>query len=308
MREERLLGELLGKQSLRAIFAMMGSVALLTLNDALIKSLAQTYPAGEVMFFRAAFIMPWIFLLAHHEGGLHTLRVISFRGQALRGVFVIGGTFLFINALMFLPLADAIAITFTGPIFITALAPLILRETVGWRRWVSVLAGFAGVLIMVRPGYSALQWAFLLPLGTALCEGFRDLITRRISQTEKTVAVLFFSTVVTLFAGLATAIFGWPPFRLQDLWIFALSGLLSAGAHYLIIEAFRLGEATLVAPFKYTSMVWAVLFGFLFFGDLPDLWTLVGAAIVILASMYILHRGTRFMRRSGGTIGPSSRL
>ena len=101
---------------------------------------------------------------------------------------------------------------------------------------------------------------------------------------------------------------GWPAFRQQDLWTFALSGLLLAGANYLMIDAFRHGEAALVAPFKYTSMVWAVLFGFLVFGDLPDVWTLAGASIVILAGLYILHRETRFRRRPVTATGPSARL
>ena len=241
MTQKRALGEVLDAQSMRGIFAMVVSAALLTLNDALIKSLVQYYPAGEVMFIRAVFIMPWVFLLARYGGGLHMLRVNNFGGQALRSLFGLGNTFLFINALAFLPLADAIAIAFTGPLFITALAPLVLGETVGWRRWLSVLVGFAGVLIMVRPGYGVLQWAVLLPLGAALCDGSRDLITRRISQTETTAAVLLVSTSATLVAGLATATLGWPPFRPQDLWVFALSGLLNTGAHYFMIEAFRLG-------------------------------------------------------------------
>ena len=308
MTQERDVGDAIGAQSLRAIFAMLAGGALLTLNDALIKSLAQTYPVGEVMFIRAAFVMPWIFLLARRDGGLHMLRINSVRGQALRSACVICSSFLFINGLTFLPLADAIAISFTGPLFITAMAPLVLGETVGWRRWLSVLAGFAGVLLMLRPGNGTLQWAVLLPLGAALFGGTRDLITRRISQTESTVAVLFVTTCVVMLAGLATAAFGWPAFRPQDLWTFALSGLLIAGAHYLMIEAFRLGEAALVAPFKYTSMVWAVLFGFLVFGELPDVWTLAGAGVVILSGLYILHRETRFRRRPVTAIGPSARL
>jgi drug/metabolite transporter (DMT)-like permease len=308
MAQERDVSNAPGAQSLRAILAMMVGVALLTLNDALIKSLAQTYPVGELMFVRGAFVMPWVFLLAWRDGGLHMLRVKSVSGQALRSAFVIVSAFLFLAGLTFLPLADAIAITFAGPLFITAMAPLVLGETVGWRRWLSVLAGFAGVLLMLRPGNGTLQWAALLPLGAALCGGARDLITRRISQTESTVAVLFVTTSVVMLAGLATAALGWPAFRQQDLWTFALSGLLMAGAHYLMIEAFRQGEAALVAPFKYTSMVWAVLFGFLAFGDLPDVWTLAGASIVILAGLYILHREMRFRRRPVTATGPSARL
>ncbi len=264
--------------AMRGIVCMLLGGILLGLNDALIKTLALGYPVGELLFVRGAFVMPWVMILAYRAGGLRSLRVINVKGQAWRGVLVIAGSFLFVNGLRYLPLADAIAISFTGPLFITAMAPYALGEHVGWRRRGAVLAGFLGVLIMARPGGEALQWAVLLPLGAALCGGVRDLITRRIARSETTVSMLFVTTAVVMLAGLATALFGWAPLRGPDLWVFASSGVLVAGAHYLMIEAFRLAEAALVAPFKYTSMVWAVLFGYLIFGDLPDAWTVAGAA------------------------------
>ena len=280
----------------RGIACMLLGVVLLCLNDALIKSLTLHYPVGELLFLRGVFICPWILILAYRAGGLRSLRVRNVKGQAWRGLCVIASSFLFVTGLRYLPLADAIAISFTGPLFITALAPYALGERVGWRRRGAVLAGFLGVLIMARPGGTALQWAVLLPLGAALCGGVRDLITRRIARTETTVAVLMVTTSVVMLAGLATAPWGWAPLRGPDLWVFAATGALVAGAHYLMIEAFRLAEAALVAPFKYTSMVWAVLFGYLIFGDLPDAWTLAGAAVVVLAGLYILHRETRHWR------------
>lgn len=295
-------------QTTRAILAMLAGAFLLTLNDGLIKSLAATYPAGEVMFVRGLFVLPWVFVLARRDGGLRLLRVNNIKAQGVRGLCVIASSFLFINGLVFLPLADAIAAAFTGPLFITAMAPLVLGEPVGWRRWLAVLAGFAGVLVMLRPGGGTLQWAILLPLGAALCGGTRDLITRRIAQTESSVALLLVTTASAMFAGLATSLLGWPDFQVEDLPTFALSGFLVAGAHYLMIEAFRHGEAALVAPFKYSSMVWAVLFGFLLFGELPDIWTLAGSAIVIFAGLYILRRETQLRRRPVTAVGPSARL
>lgn len=294
--------------TIRAIVCMLVGVALLSLNDALIKSLTSAYPVGQLLFVRGLFVLPWILLLALGNGGTRALRIGSFRGQALRGACVIGSSFLFVTGLAYLPLADAVAVAFTGPLFITAMAPMVLGEQVGWRRWLAVLTGFAGVLVMVRPGGEALQWAVLFPLGAALCGGVRDLITRRISRTETSVAVLLVTTSVVMLAGLTTAPFGWSVVRYGDLWIFAASGALIAGAHYLMIEAFRQGEAALVAPFKYTSMVWAVLFGFLFFADLPDGWTLFGAAMVILAGLYILHRETMRRRPPVSAGGPPARM
>ena len=295
-------------QAGRAVACMLGGSVLLTINDALIKSLTGDYPVGELLFVRSFFVMPWIFLIAWRNGGASSLRITSFKGPALRGICVIASSFLFITGLSYLPLADAIAAAFTGPLFITAMAPLVLGEKVGWRRWFAVLAGFAGVLFMVRPGSDTLQLAILFPIGAALCGGMRDLITRRITQTESSVAVLLVTTSIVMFAGLCTLPLGWVPMQIQHLPLFALSGLLIAGAHYSMIEAFRMGEAAVVAPFKYSSLIWAIALGFLIFGDLPDGWTLVGAAIVIGAGLYILHREAAQRKRPVTAVGPSARL
>lgn len=294
-----------------AIACMLVGAAVLTLNDALIKLLAGTYPTGEMLFIRGVFVWPWILLFVMRRGGLASLRIHNIKGQALRGACVIAGAFLFITGLRHLTLADAIAITFTGPLFITALAPLVLGEKVGWRRWLAVLVGFAGVLFMLRPGSAALQWAIIFPLGAAICGGLRDLITRRIAGTETTVALLAVTTTVVLFAGLATAPFiDWVQPRPADIATFAASGALIAVAHSLMIEAFRRGEATLVAPFKYSSLLWATLIGYLMFDELPDTWTLAGAVVIVLAGLYVLHRETLLKRRQPPVTatGPSARF
>jgi len=288
-------------QSSRAIFFMVIGTAILSLNDGLVKLLSEYYPVGQLLFIRSMLVLPWILVLAWMHGGLHTLRISSFKGQLLRGICVIGSAFLFVLALPYLPLAVAIAVAFTGPLFITAMAPVMLGEQVGWRRWMAVLGGFVGVLVMIRPGSETMQLAVLLPLMAALCGGMRDLITRRISQTETTLAVLLATVIAISLAGLASIPFGWVALRMEDLWIFAISGLLFPCAHYLIIDSFRNGEASLVAPFKYTSMVWAILFGFLLFGEIPDNWTLVGSGIVILAGLYIMRREAVLRRKPVAT-------
>lgn len=274
-----------------AIFCVLGGTAVLVLNDALIKTLAETYSTGQLLFVRGLFVWPWILLYAARAGGLGSLRIRNFQGHAVRGLCVIGSSFLFVTGLRHLSLADAIAISFTGPLFITAMAPFVLGETVGWRRWLAVSVGFAGVLFMLRPGGDALQWAVLFPLGAAICGGLRDLITRKISDTETTVAVLAVTTTVVLLAGLATAPFtAWVSLKTQDIWMFLVSGMLIAVAHTLMIEAFRRGEAALVAPFKYSSLLWGTIIGYLMFGDLPDIWTVVGALTIVLAGLYLFQR------------------
>lgn len=285
-------------QTIPAIACMVGAVAFLTTSDALIKSLSGTYPVGQLLFVRSVFVWPWIFLIALRYGGLHILRIKSTKGHFLRGLLVIASTFLFVTGLQYLPLATAISAIFMGPLFITAMAPLLLSERVGWRRWLAVLVGFIGVLIMVRPGTEAFQWAILFPIAGAMCGGLRDLITRRISQDESTLAMLAVTTVVIMIAGVATIPFGWSELRYQDLVTFAASGGLVCGGHYLMIDAFRRGEAGLVAPFKYTSLLWALLIGYFAFGELPDGSTLVGATIIVSAGLYVLYRETKLRQQA----------
>lgn len=283
-------------QAVPAIACMIGAVACLTASDALIKSMSSIYSVGQLLFIRSLFVWPWIVFFAIRQGGLRTLRLNSTKGHVVRGILVIASTFLFVAGLQFLPLATAIAAIFMGPLFITAMAPLILGERVGWRRWAAVSVGFLGVLVMVRPGTDAFQWALLFPIAGAMCGGLRDLITRRISQSENTLAMLAMTTLAIMVAGIVSIPFGWAEFRYEDLAKFAISGTLVTGGHYLMIDAFRRGEAGLVAPFKYTSLLWAIVIGYVAFGELPDHYTLVGATVIIAAGLYVFYRETQLRK------------
>ena len=291
------------EQALPAIACMVGAIACLTSSDAIVKSMSSSYPVGQLLFVRSIFVWPWIFLFAMHRGGLSALRLNSTRGHGLRGLLVIASTFLFVTGLQFLPLATAISAIFMGPLFITAMAPIILSERVGWRRWLAVVVGFIGVLVMVRPGTDAFQWAILFPIVGAMCGGLRDLITRRISQAESTLAMLSVTTIFIMLAGIVSIPFGWSELRPHDLVKFAVSGSLVCGGHYLMIDAFRRGEAGLVAPFKYTSLLWAIVIGYIAFGELPDGWTLAGAAIIVSAGLYVFYRETQLRRIRSAAIG-----
>ncbi len=276
----------------KAILCALAGGAVLTLNDGLVKTLAAEFPTGQVLAIRGMFIYFMIILFAIRMGGIHTAwQIRSWKGQTLRGFCVVGSSFCFVTGLSYLPLADAIAIAFAGPLFVTMLAPMMLGETVGWRRWAAVLVGFVGVLVIVRPGTTAFQWFAVFPLMASFLGGMRDLITRKVAAHETTVAVLFVTTTAVMAAGFSTWFFtDWVAVEWHHLKYFVGSGLLVGTAHYLLIEAFRLGEAALVSPFKYGNELWAVLFGYLLFGDLPDAATLLGAAVVSLSGLYILHR------------------
>lgn len=273
------------------LYSLLGGL-LLTANDAVLKWLTGDYPVGQLLFFRGLFVLLLITLFVWRLGSMETIRINSFRDQIQRAGFAFTSGFLFITGITYLPLADAIAITFAGPLFITILAAPMLGESVGWRRWTAVVVGFFGVLVMLRPTTEALQLAALLPLGASLAGALRDITTRRISANETSLSILLFSTLAVIVFGLGTLPFGWAPLTLRDLGLMGLSGLFVGGAHYFLIERFRWAEASLLAPFKYLTMIWAVIFGFLIFGDLPDSWTLSGAGFLIVCGVYIAHRET----------------
>ena len=276
----------------RAIGYMLAGGALLTLSDAVVKSLTPFYPTGQILFYRALFIFLPILVFTWRSGGANVLRVKNVKGQAARAFCVIGGSFCFVTGLQYLPLADMIAIGFAAPLVVTSMAPVFLGEQVGWRRWLAVGAGFAGVLVMVRPTGDAFQWAIIFPIAAVLFGSTRDVVTRHILRSESTLAVLFVTTTMVLLAGLATWPLGWSTLDPWHLWRFLVVGILVGGGHYLVIEAFRYGEASVVVPFKYTNLIWATLFGYLLFGHLPRAGTITGAAIVVVTGIYILHRET----------------
>ena len=269
---------------------MVAGCLLLTVNDALIKWVTRDHPIAQSMFIRGLFVMVPILLLAQRNGGLASFRVQRWGLQLLRGALSVVATFLYIIALGLMPLADAVAITFAAPLMITALAPWTLGETVGWRRRLAVAAGFSGVLVMLRPGQGSVQLAALLPLGVAVCEAVRDLVTRRMVRSESSVSMTAVSSVMVTLAGGLVAIGDWRSVSTSALWIMALCGLLMGSAHFLMVEAFRHAEAAIVAPFRYSSVLWAVLIGIALFQDWPDIYMLLGSAIVICSGLYILRR------------------
>jgi drug/metabolite transporter (DMT)-like permease len=278
--------------TLKGIACMIGGVAILTLNDGVMKWMTASYPVGEIIFIRGLFVLMVVALFAWRAGGLGALRVHDVRGQAVRALFTIASTGFFVTSLRFLPMAESIAITFASPLFVTALAPSLLGEGVGWRRWLAVVVGFVGVLIMIRPGGEHMRWVMLLPLSVALTFGLANIVTRRISATETSVSIMGFSMLSVTLVALATAPFGWRMPTVNDVALLALAGMLHGSAHFLMIEAFRLAEATVASPFIYTAMIWALILDMVVWVVWPDPWVMGGAVIVILSGLYILHRET----------------
>ena len=270
---------------------MIAGSALLTLNDALLKWLAADLPVGQMLFVRGCFALSLMAMLVWRRRT--RLRIVNFPAQLARALLTVASTFAFITGLRYMPLAEAIAIAFAGPLFVTLLAAVLLKEQVGWRRWSAVIIGFCGVLIMLRPGGGALNWAAFLPLGASLGGAMRDIITRKMSVTESSFSTLAFTTLAVTLAGLGTLPLGWQPIQNIDIALLALASVLVASAHFLLIETFRLAEASLVAPFKYLSIVWGTLYGFLIWGEMPDAWVWLGAALMMSSGLYIFYRESR---------------
>ena len=278
---------------LRGIGLMTAGCALITVNDSIMKAVSGSYPPGESIFVRGLFVTIPIALLVYRGGGLHTLRVTNPLGQLLRALTLVASMFLFVTGLRFLPLADAVALTFAGPLMLTAAAPWALGERVGWRRWCAVAVGFAGVLIMLAPGRDGLRWAALLPLGTAFFEAVRDIVTRRLVVTESSLSLTACSTGLVTVCALATIGHDWQPMSAGDAGLLAMAGCCMGAALFLMTEAFRHAEATVVAPFRYSSVPWAMIVGVIAFGDWPGPEMLAGAALVVGSGLYILHREAR---------------
>jgi len=269
----------------------------IVLNDAAIKLVAANVGVGQIVFVRGAAAVVAILAYVGATASLADLRVVNWSGQALRTGLMVAATFLYFVALRQMPLADITIFTFIAPIVVAALSPFVVGERVGWRRWTAIAVGFGGVIVMLRPSPDAFYWIALLPLASSTLGGLRDLITRRITVTETSVAMLFYAMVGETALGLATLPFGWTALGASDVVLLAGAGLLFALAQFLSIEAFRFAEAATISPFRYVSLVWAVAAGYALWGELPDAWTVAGGSIIVGSGLYIFHRQTLRARR-----------
>lgn len=282
----------------RGILYILAAGFCLTLQDAVVKWLTGNYPVGEILAIRGSFAMIFASLLLWRHGGLSALRLPHVAGQVTRVACVVIGTFCFVTATKHLPLATTLTITFAGPLIITAMAPRFLGEEVGWRRWAAVTVGFAGVLLILRPGTGSIEWTMLLALTVAFTTATRDVVTRRIAVKSNAAGMLFYALLSVTLAGYTTSAFGWHTPTLGDFGLFALTGTMLGFAQFLMIVAFRYSEASLLAPFKYAGIVWATAVGFFVWGDLPGDWEIAGSVLIISSGLYILHRETISRRRN----------
>lgn len=214
--------------------------------------------------------------------------------QILRSILLFACTAFYFVALNFIPLATAAVIGFTSPFIVTALSVPILGESVGWRRWAAVFVGFIGALIVIRPGTGSLHWAAFLVLGTATCYALYQVMTRKIAGRDDPATTITYTAIVGAIIISCIAPFYWQlPAQWLDIALFIVVGVFGGVGHYFVVKAFQYGQASVLAPMTYGQLVGALCFGYLIFGDLPDLWSWVGAAIIVGCGLYIGYREGR---------------
>lgn len=276
---------------------MLGCIACLSVMEAGAKYLTQTQPYEMVIWgryvFHFAFTLP-IFLTPA------TFRLLRTRRPAmhfLRSMFLVCGTIAGIGALSLLPLAEATALVFSAPLLVTLISPWILGEAVGWRRRAAIAFGFVGVLIILRPGTGFFQVAALLPLIASLCYACYQVSTRLLSFTDHPLTLFFYTSLVGAVISSAVAPFVWNSMTGREWAILVGVGFFGFAAQYMLIKAFQLAEAATVSPFIYVQLLFAIGFGWWIFGELPDIWVLVGASVVVASGLYIWWRETRRVKR-----------
>jgi drug/metabolite transporter (DMT)-like permease len=281
----------------RGVLLMSLAAFLWVLHDAISKWLLQDYSIYQVLLLRTVFSVLPILIVVRREGGYGRLRDSRIWVCLGRGCLAVACFVLFLAALPLMPLTDIFAIVMSAPLLIYALSALVLKEPVGLRRWLAVLVGFGAVLVMVRPGGAVSPIGALLAVGSVVTYSLAMILTRRLGSTESAGAMTFYSALVFLAVGLVAAPFTWIQPTPIGLLQMAATGLLAGSAQYCLTEAFRIAPPSVVAPFEYTSLIWAILFGFLVWGDVPTTLVLIGAAVVIISGIYVLHDETVTRRR-----------
>lgn len=277
----------------RGIAMMVGGAGLLLASDVFTKHLAATYPPGQVLCLRQGVALAALVPVILAAAPAGALRVSNWPGQILRGLLFVAGAGAMVLALGLLPLSIAASIALSSPLFVALFAIPILGERVRWQLWLATLVGFGGVLVILRPGGAGFELALLLPLLVAVCNALRDALTRRLARTESSISILFWTGVIVTLAGLATAPFGWQPLTGPAAIWFLLAGLCNALAHFAMIEALRLAPASIVSPFKFSGVLWALAFGLAVYGEVPDAALLGGAALIVAAGVSISRTEAR---------------
>ncbi|HVI24674.1 MAG TPA: DMT family transporter [Xanthomonadaceae bacterium] len=277
--------------ALRAMVTMLVAVATFALMDAGLKVLSAHYPPFEVGTLRALSSLPFVLVWAVASVGGRALLRVRWSLHLLRGAIGVAMMASFVYALRTLPLSTTYSIFFVAPLLITALSVPLLGERVGPRRWIAIGVGLVGVLVLLRPrGDGVFGMAALMVLLAALMYAISAITVRWLARTDSNQAMVVWLLVLMALGSGAIALPDWVPVRAEHGWLVLGVGISGAIGQYAITAAFRLGEASLLAPLEYTALVWGVLFDLLLWHTLPDAVTWVGASIIVASGLYLLRR------------------
>jgi drug/metabolite transporter (DMT)-like permease len=277
-----------GHHTGKGILLVMAAVMLFALMDAISKYLTRHYPVPFILWVR---FLSFTLLVAATLGprqGLGLVKTTRPGIQVLRGVLLPAASLFFVLGTRTLPIADASAITFVAPLLITMLAVWFLGERVGLRHWLAILAGFGGVLIIIRPGSSVFTWASMLPLAAAASTAVYQVLTRRVAGRESVYTSVFYPGLVGAAMFSLSLPWTWTPLGSPwHLGLMLLTGAISACSHLLLIKAYECAPASRLAPFSYSQMIWATAAGYFVFGTFPDWGTLLGIAVLAASGLYL---------------------
>jgi len=260
--------------------------------DATGKALTADYSVWQISWARYLFHLAILPLLLQGQRPAAVLRSARPKLQLQRSACLLGATLFFFLAVKYIPLAEATAIGFVSPLLVAAFSVPLLGEKVGPRRWAAVVIGFVAVMLIIRPGFGMIHWAYLLPLGSAVCFAFYQIATRILSRSDSSVTTFVYSVSIGLLVTSIAILFPdqWRHPDLQGWMLMVMVGAVGGVAHYLLIRALALAPAALLAPFVYLQLAWAAIVGYLWFGDIPEASTLAGTAVIAASGLYVMYR------------------
>jgi drug/metabolite transporter (DMT)-like permease len=274
----------------RGIALILASTVFLGASDVTAKYLSATLPSIEIAWIRFL-VFALIMVPAMLPGSrLFALRTERPGLQVMRGVALLSSSLLFISGLRFLPIAEASATGFVAPLFVTALSIVFLGESVGVRRWIAAAVGLIGVLIILRPGSSAFHPAAFFPIVSALAWACTLIMTRMMSGREHAITTMTYSSIVGVCVISALVPLVWVAPSWHDILFGVFIGVASTAGQWIVVLAFRYADASVLAPFSYTQLLWVSILGFVIFGDVPDIWTVTGAVFIVTSGLYTAHR------------------
>jgi drug/metabolite transporter (DMT)-like permease len=274
----------------KGIALVLASTIFLGTSDVTAKYLSATLPSIEIAWIRFLVFAVIMTPAMMPASPLYALQTNRLGLHLMRGAALLGSSLFFISGLRFLPIAEASATGFVAPLFVTALSIIFLGEKVGLRRWIATAVGLIGVLIILRPGTGAFHPAAFFPLVSALAWACTLIMTRMMSGTERAITTMTYSSIAGLFILSALVPFVWVTPTWHDIAFGILIGVASTAGQWIVVLAFRYADASVLAPFSYTQLLWVSVLGFFIFGEVPDAYTITGAAFIVASGLYTAHR------------------